>query len=767
MPQTTKSPIKASGSWRTGCFLAAALLYLSACSSSPEVREAKYMKRGRTELAAKEYKKAVIDFKVAAQNMPKDAEPVYQLGMTYLSAGAARQAVEAFTRAVTLNPKHEGAQYQMALVKVGSNKPEIVQDSKQVLLAYLARHPGDGDAMGSLALAEAKLGDKAEALKMLDAAADKNPSNMRPAATIIALYAARGDVDTAKQIARELADRLPNSPDAAILRAQVSLAMHDTADTDAQIGRALALKRDFRPALELRLRRELMNQNGAGAEETTQELSKLPQKRMWAAYARMLFAERKIDQGIAEFNRVLKEHNDDADVRDDYSSSLMSARRGAEAESVVAATLKKNPKDRTALLQRATLEIDKGDLDGAAGDVKTLQELKAFSPQLSYQESRIFGARGQTIKEGDLLAEALKANPRLLTARLELSRVLTAAGNPRVALETLEQANATEKRTAEFVFYHNTALMGAGDWTEARKGVDAALRVVRTPGFLYQDAVLRIREHDLAGARKSLEAGLQLAPNDSATLNLLGEIMKQQKQGPEYLAMVKEAAAKNPGSATLQDTLGAQLLIQGDKDGARAAFGAAKTAGDPVNADIEIARIDIRAGALDQARQRLLDLVKKRDNTRARMMLAEIETKKGSPADVVIQDYLKALQFEPTNIVAMNNLADFLASRQSKFDDALFWAQKALAQAPASPVIEDTLGWIYYRQGKYDTALPYLEKSLKSLDRPVAHYHLAAALFKAGDAARGRKEYEIALKQDPKSDARGPVGPLFDHSEKK
>ena len=35
----------------------------------------------------KEYRKAVIEFKIASQNMPKDAEPFYQMGMTYLRGG--------------------------------------------------------------------------------------------------------------------------------------------------------------------------------------------------------------------------------------------------------------------------------------------------------------------------------------------------------------------------------------------------------------------------------------------------------------------------------------------------------------------------------------------------------------------------------------------------------------------------------------------------------------------------------------------------------
>ena len=109
----------------------------------------------------------------------------------------------------------------------------------------------------------------------------------------------------------------------------------------------------------------------------------------------------------------------------------------------------------------------------------------------------------------------------------------------------------------------------------------------------------------------------------------------------------------------------------------------------------------------------------------------------------------------------MNNLAGYLATKQKKYDDALFWGRKALSLAPDSPVVEDTLGWTYYLQGKYDAALPYLEKSEKALDRPAAHYHMAAELMKAGDSGRAKKEYEAAIGADPKSSERAVVGPLF------
>jgi tetratricopeptide (TPR) repeat protein len=740
--------------------LAAGLWFLAACSGTPESREAKHMAKGKTALAKKNYKAAEIEFKVASQNMPKDAEPVYQLGMAYLHSGSSKSAVEAFEKAVRLNPKHEGAQYQMALVKVGSNKPEVVQEGKKVLSAYLAGHAGDAETMAPLALAEAKLGNKAEALKLLVAAEEKTPANMRPAAIIIGFYAAKGDVETAKQVARGLAEHLPNSPDAATLRAQVSFSMRDFADADTQISRALALKPDFRPALRLRLRRELMNQNRGAAEQTTQQLSRLPERESWAAYAQFLFAENKIEQGVAEFKRVLQKHGDNLVLRDQFSRLLIGARRFSEAEAVVAGTLQKDPKDKAALLERTTLEIDKGDLDAATKDAKALHELKAFSAQLSFQEARIYAARGQTIQQGDLLAEALRQNPRLFQARLDLANLLTESGRPQNAVALLDLASPAEKQAPGFVYYRNMALIADGKLEDARKSVNAELAAWRSPAFLYQDAVLRLKAHDLTGARKALESAFQLAPADPPTLKLLGAIMNEQKEGPAFLAMVRAAATKQPRSAALQNTLGLQLLRQGDRNGARAAFEAAKAAGD-LNADNEIAQLDLRAGAQDQARQRLLNLVKTHDNARARLLLAEIETRRGSSPDIVVTHYLKALDLEPTNVVVMNNLANVLSSSLGRYDDAAFWAQKALALAPASPVVEDTLGWIYYKQGKYDAALPYLEKSLIALDRPVAHYHLAGALLKAGDSTRAKTEYELALKQDPKSEARDAVDPLF------
>jgi tetratricopeptide (TPR) repeat protein len=300
----------------------AMVIVSAACAVTPQQREAKHIRNGKKYLAAKEYKKAAIEFKVASQNVPKDGEPLYQLGMTYLSAGAPQLALDAFQKAMTADPKHVAARYQVALFQVGTNHREQLIAAEQVLKNYLAAHPGDAVSAGALALAEAKLGNNEDAMKLLSTVGAQDAAHLRAASAVIALYTAKGDLRTAKEIALEISSQFPDSPGAAILRAQVSLAAQDAADADAEISRALALQEDFEPALELRLRRDLALRDQPGAEQTTQKLAKLPDRRTWSLYARMLFAERKYGEGAAEYDRVLKEHSGDLLSNSGRTSSL-------------------------------------------------------------------------------------------------------------------------------------------------------------------------------------------------------------------------------------------------------------------------------------------------------------------------------------------------------------------------------------------------------------------------------------------------------------
>ncbi len=79
-----------------------------ACRTSPQAKEARFLKRGHALLAQKEYSRAILEFRNAVSAVPNDAEPYYQLGMAYLGSGDPASAAKSFERATALNPKHSG-----------------------------------------------------------------------------------------------------------------------------------------------------------------------------------------------------------------------------------------------------------------------------------------------------------------------------------------------------------------------------------------------------------------------------------------------------------------------------------------------------------------------------------------------------------------------------------------------------------------------------------------------------------------------------------
>src|SRR5450755_1178888 len=87
---------------------AVAILALSACSESPQAKEAKYLDKGKKEFEKKNYAIAVLHFKNAMAAQPRDAEPYYQLGLALLASNDVNTAGSYFRKAAELNPKHTG-----------------------------------------------------------------------------------------------------------------------------------------------------------------------------------------------------------------------------------------------------------------------------------------------------------------------------------------------------------------------------------------------------------------------------------------------------------------------------------------------------------------------------------------------------------------------------------------------------------------------------------------------------------------------------------
>ena len=112
-----------------------------------------------------------------------------------------------------------------------------------------------------------------------------------------------------------------------------------------------------------------------------------------------------------------------------------------------------------------------------------------------------------------------------------------------------------------------------------------------------------------------------------------------------------------------------------------------------------------------------------------------------------IDDFEKVVAASP-DPQAANNLAYLLAEYRNQTDEALKLAQKAVEVAPTNASYSDTLGWVLYKKGLYNNAIPYFQRASADPENVVWKYHLAMAYAKAGDTKRGRSILEAALKVD-------------------
>ncbi|MFH0761356.1 MAG: tetratricopeptide repeat protein [Bacteroidota bacterium] len=117
--------------------------------------------------------------------------------------------------------------------------------------------------------------------------------------------------------------------------------------------------------------------------------------------------------------------------------------------------------------------------------------------------------------------------------------------------------------------------------------------------------------------------------------------------------------------------------------------------------------------------------------------VASIYSDAGIP-DKAENYYRQALTLEPDNSLILNNLAFFLIDLDRNIDEGLVLVNKALELSPDDHYCLDTRGWGLYKQGKYQEALAFLEKSWKL--KPVYDHDIFVHLQEVRKALAGQKK---------------------------
>ena len=223
------------------CAAVVAALVVVGCSTSPQAKEAKYLKRGQVLLEKKDFPRALLEFRNAARAMPKDAEPQYQIGLAALASGNVGAAVGAFRKAIDLNPKHIGAQLKLAQLMTSSGNKALIEQAAGRLNDILTGAAENADAADTLALAEWQLGKTDDAAKRLENTLQRLPSRLEASVSLAKIKLSQKDTAGAEEVLKRAVASAPQSSPAALALGEFYRLIRQPEKAEAEIRRAIQL----------------------------------------------------------------------------------------------------------------------------------------------------------------------------------------------------------------------------------------------------------------------------------------------------------------------------------------------------------------------------------------------------------------------------------------------------------------------------------------------------------------------------------------------
>jgi tetratricopeptide (TPR) repeat protein len=228
------------------------------------------------------------------------------------------------------------------------------------------------------------------------------------------------------------------------------------------------------------------------------------------------------------------------------------------------------------------------------------------------------------------------------------------------------------------------------------------------------------------------------------------------KQWPQATAVAKEAVQKMPNDRDLRMVLDAQLADMGEFDQAVADVrGMLKNGPEDRDVYIRLAIIYTRAKrwsdgaqALDKAEQ----LSTKADDKAYVNFLRGDFYQRQKMYDQADSEFRKVLAVtsptDPQAAATLNYLGYMNADRGVKLEESLSYIKQALTLEPNNGAYLDSLGWAYFKLGKYDLAEENLNKAAVHMGSdPTVQEHLGDLYQKTGRLKLAAVHWDRAVQE--------------------
>lgn len=712
----TSRPVSTWATTPKSRLLVAAVLVLgisaSSCAKRPESGD--YLKRGNALFEGGDYIKAEKEYREVLRLAPDNPEAMRQLAIIYQTQGQFLRAFPLLRQVVELKP--DDLDLQLALADtyfVTGNR----QPAREAALMVLEKEPGRERAL--VLLVESAPAEEAdETRKIIEKLREKDQDRA-------SYYIALGDLD----VRQKQYDRAESEFKAALNLEPKSATAY------SGLGAVYWDRNDLTAAEE--------------AYRTSAELAP-PRSRVRFAYVEFLLRTGAITKAKNSVDDLIRTIPDSHPGRVYLMRIACAENRDENCLAKIQDVLAQDSSNYDALFMDGLANLAKGDASKAIREFEYLSNTYTLNHQVRYQLALAYllfaktansvNSRNATENAENRLGEAIKLDPLFEPAVLLFAELKIAKGSAAAALEPLTRLTRERPQSARA---HN--LLAAAHL--AQRNVNEALAIYRRmedlfpkdPQPSYMLGTLLAAQRDIPNARKSFEKSLQVSSDYLPAVESLINLDIADQQYAVALDRAQRQIEKDSTRALAWAIRGKVYFAQKDFERAEADLLKAIELEPKLEAaHLVLAQLYAISNREDRAIERLNSYIAETKSIAALMQLGMVyEQVKNYPA--ARDTYERLLGLNPNLPAALNNLAVLYADRFGQLDAAQERARKARELLPNDPSIADTLGWIAFKRGDYNNALPLLSESAGKLpSNPEIVFHLGMANYMLGQEEPAR-----------------------------
>ncbi len=758
---------------------------LSGCGGE-EARKASFLKKGKTYLAQGDYDKAKVELKNVLQIDPKYAEAYYMMGLIEEQRQNLRPAFSNYKKASELDPTHIRALAKLGRFYLISGD---VDTAKETLASIDSIDPQSMDRKLLNLLILSRSNDK-NAIPLAQEILAEDPEQIEAIRILALVYIKSNEQDKAINVLKE---GIANIPDEASLRLQLSRLYtknNDLKNAEMQLKEIITLQPE-NLASYINLARFYAQQGKLGnAEQTLRKIISLgfagengyllladfqakyksaeeSEKTLLSAitkdpeWIRAKFVLAALYRATGKTDKIQNIYLDIIELnglkpaglkaRTELAQLLLSGRDIEGAGHLIEEVLDVNPRDIDALLLKGRIALFfTHDYDTAISAFRTIVKEQPDQTESVALLASAHSKNNEPELARETLARGIENAPKEPKAYINYAYYLQKTDNLEDAEKVIDKLLTVSPRHLNGLKLKVKFATTKHDMDEVRKMIEnIKMAHPENPDGYQLMGDYYAANKKYKNAFEEYESALEHSKTLLPSLASIIKLHLSQKHYSEAITRLTSLIKEQPKNAIPHELLGEVFIAQKKFAKAEKEIKKAIELNDKWSlpytslADLYLTQKNV-AGAIRIYKQALKALPG--DTT----LMARLARVYGRINDYesAIDIYEKIITIDSSDNLAANNLAVLLADKKS--DPTSLQRAKKLAlrfENSSNPGFLDTIGWIYYKTGEPEKALPILEKVVeKAGNVPIFQYHLGMSYYKTGNKDAARTHLNKSLK---------------------